>query len=295
MARSNLIHCLSSEQSNFTDNTPSSFFTLLNHPINTPVGSKIGVLEISYNNKLFVDDENASIEIFSWDVKLPGDVWGRKTTVQLHRESFANIDSLVGSINNYIFDASPTIKQKRSKLFQFDEHLNRLWFIIESDDLITIRLRGKILNLLGVTNKPLSKKFYIIVGKSKEGTGYSWDGEFRKFDKNFLEDLKSVSQKTNIFQFPPKIHDDFSTVVLYSNIVESSYIGHGRAPILRLFPFQASQNDEMVTISFASSPQYLNLVSNQIQLIALELRSLNGNLLPLSGYCRVTLELILPP
>ena len=295
MAQSHLIHCLSSEKSNFTNNTASSFFTLLNHPINTPIGSKIAVLEISYNNKLFVDDENASIEIFCWDIQLPGNVWGKKSIIQLHKESFASIDSLVGSLNNYIFDASPAIKQKRTKLFQYDRHLDRLWLVLEDDDLITIRLRGKILNLLGVTNKELSKKFYIIVGRSKEGDGYEWNGQYRKFDKNFLEDLKSVSQKTNIFQFPPKIHDDFSTVILYSNIVESSYIGHGRAPILRLFPFQPSQNNEMITISFAASPQYLNLVSNQIQLIALELRSLNGNFIPLSGYCRITLELILPP
>ena len=295
MARSILIHLLSNDTSTYKLNTPSRFQNLLDEKIDLPQGSRISLLEASYCNALIANDSNAFLDIYSWEVNRGDGYFGQKTTIHLGKEKFTSPDSLTGLLNAHIYDACPSLRKRRFKVFTFDPSLNRIWFCIDSNCWFTLKLRGKFINILGVETKPATLRSYVVLGRTKKGDTFQFHGKTVRFAPDFRENLISSCAETNFFAFPPSLHDDIHSMIVYCDLIENSKIANTQSPILRILPYRPTKNAETIFLNFSSNPLYIRPKNSAFQTVSIEIRDIFGNEIPLSGFTRITLEVILPP
>ena len=295
MAKSVLIHAFSSDTTKHKNNKSSSFIISLDESIYLPKGSKLALLEISYFNDLIIDDSKAQLTVYNWLEPRPGDKWGKKHIFHLGKETFVSPDSLTGLLNSFIFEACPQLTKNRLKIFEYDKKLNRIWILFSPLYFFTLKISGKLLDLLGYATKPEDLNHYLILGKSKPKLKYQYNSQDRDFASDFQEKLDSKYPKTDFFEFSPMLHEEIYTIICYCDAVINSKINTTQGPILRIFPFKISDKKEMITLNFSANPQYIDVRNTNFQNFSIELRSIHGDLIPLSKYVRVTFQLLLPP
>ena len=292
-----LIHLFSKNNSGFIDNSPSSFLVSLDSKILCPKGSELALIEASFFSALQVDDTKAFLTVYNWQSKRKNNLYGRKTTFHLQKEEFTSPDQLCSLLNSFLWDCISSLKESRTPFFKYYESQDRIWILIDSSLYFTVKLGGKILQLLGCQNKPVKPTSFVVIGKSLTGdSSYVFNGEKRFFHPDLKIKLKSTTQKTNFFQFSPSIHPALHCLVIYSNIVCNSKVNETQAPILRVVPFkQQSKKKELINLDFSNNLQFIPIKPTEIQLIGIQIRDLEGHLAPLVDFSRITLALSLPP
>ena len=254
-----LIHLFSTNNSGFLDNSPSSFLVSLNSKILCPKGSELALIEASFFSALQVDDTAAFITIYNWQSKRKNNLYGRKSTFHLQKEEFTCPDQLCSLLNSFIRDSISSLKESRTPVFKYYESQDRIWILIDPSLYFTVKLGGKILQLLGCQNKPVNPSSFVVIGKSLTGNdSYIFKDEKRFFHPDLRIKLTSTTQKTNFFQFSPSIHSALNCLLIYSNIVCSSKVNETQAPILRVVPFkQQSKKKELINLDFSNNLQFI--------------------------------------
>ena len=109
----------------------------------------------------------------------------------------------------------------------------------------------------------------------------------KKNEKPIIDNNKKLKINDGLFK---NLNNDFGEILIYSDILEHSYIGNTCGQLLRTisaFP----DNLELKKSIIFDTPHYIPVIRSRINTTTLELRSLNGDYYPINeGHCIVKLH-----
>ena len=275
-------------------NTPAAFCNSLAEPLTLDEGAsyEISLAELSYNNNHIIKADDITLKVFDWFHLNKDGTYGTMIHLQLSHSIINNAIDLVNVINSLIWGVIPRFNEKKYKFFTFENN-RRIWANMEENMYLTIILEARLLIMMGITNRD-SKRSVIILGDTKKGDFYMYDGKKRVFAPDII-DMISVSHKKDFFRLLPKIPIS-EEILLYTDLVKSNHVANNMINLLKMLPLKKNRDltteSERVVVSYGSDRIYRPLVSkNCIKEANFALKSLSGDPIELEGYLRVLVHI----
>jgi hypothetical protein len=263
---------LTSDDSSSMDNTPSSFQTVLDNPIELSGSWGVSLQSLYMNHSWSNLLENEYIRIYNsaigdnFDESLPFNNYLHGTVVRPY------VDILLKEVEWYKHDFTETLnnvisfamahisnrKETRHGYFDGKYYKNALKFTYDSyarhyeieSKYYAIHIPRKLSNLLGFTQ---------CLFKSNE------------------EKLKADDKTIFISTYPPNFINDNDFLYIYSNIVDEIPINNSRANILKITQVDTNFGD-ILSQTFLKE-MYVNVSTSKLHKIAVEIRNSGGHLL----------------
>ncbi|GFQ98090.1 uncharacterized protein TNCT_285681 [Trichonephila clavata] len=134
-------------------------------------------------------------------------------------------------------------------------------------------LTGKTLHVLQKIDRPPLKEFFRVSITDKPTIPV----KVKKTEHLELEDLKksTLHGGTHISDYPLELDGGITEIYVYSDIIESHFVGDTIAPLLRIIPVMSTKEDQIV-LNY-QRPLYFPLRKNYIDCIEIELKSSSGD------------------
>ena len=286
------IECLSNYCMDVYPNTSASFRNHMANSIDVAKFSEIALAEISYVQNFPIEDKLAKWSLFDFEFSDDsGQTFGKFYHFTLNQQYISTPLDLVSTLNEEIMKKCPRLKETRRFIFSLSEN-GKIWMNFEPNDYISVILRGTTLVMIGATDKIKTPKDTIFVGKSKQKKTYTKDGVVRTFNKSCeKEAYQSSCEKTDFFALKPTLGliDHF---LVMCNLVADSNVASSLTSLLKYVTVSPLATPRRVTISYGSDRLYRKLAyKTSIDEIFFELRSSDGELLPLDGSVRICIHL----
>ena len=132
----------------------------------------------------------------------------------------------------------------------------------------------------------------IVIGKSKQKDSFVAPDGSKKYFSDPYKDLvfRSVCNTTDYFLHHPKLKNIDQFLVL-SNLAGLNHVASHLVNLLRFINVDPETAGKRVCVSFGNQPCYIPLATRHISEVAIELRSLDSQLLDIRGAVRILLHI----
>ncbi len=249
------------------ENTNSSFWVHLKHPINLNQNAKIALMDISFPNTICSIPESIGRNPFIFNVLMTQNETKRHV-VEIPKLYFCNSDDLTTSMNRLL-------SEELKEILHFDNFNGFFRIVAKTDKPFSISIPKNFCPFLGMydySEKELARieerGDYVTLAVTKE---------------RFFE----APQPIDVYKLYPGV------MICYANFVQHSIIGDKFYPIFRVIPTigQSTQND-YCSIHFEHL-EFIRCNVDYLDNMKIELRRLDGNLIEFNDDRRVILNIVI--
>lgn len=229
--------------STFKTNSCSNFTNILPQELKLNEGSwSVAVAECSYTSSFFNVLESCGFALFDHSFYHSKDnTWGEIYDCKL-QPSYFDDPALLCNVLNKLVDDLQIKRLKDKKLFTYDIHTKK--FTINTENLlITLIIKGQLLDLCGLETRHFVKNQVAFIGLSKNGDYYIYNKKKRYYHN------KEISWKADSpggrcpFVSQMIIVNSF---LISSNIVKDTIYGSKFSNVLRTVPIEGPQGRRVV-------------------------------------------------
>ena len=291
----------------YPDNHGSHFTNKFPVPLDIQDGAKVGLAEIQFVNSWYnVSLESNSINVFDFTVEYPPgheknplpathSLWGEFRECTFKEGYYTSYEDFKNMLNDSLKQSQ--VEQLKDKdIFTYDPLSGKFAHDVQGLYL-TIFLRGPISNFLGAAKDPQNMEDYVLLGKSKKSTTYTYvdpanpsKTEIRHF---VLPSFHwGVSQgPTDIFEYVAQL-TLFSSFVVYIDILQSQITGDTYSDALRIVSINKKDPGSSSVIQY-DKPYFLRLNKYHIPTITVQIRTLEGKFVDFKvGRTRLKLKFV---
>ena len=278
----------------FVDNKPCQFKNRFINPITIYPDAVVSLAEISYVPLYVMRDSQdldpGKLRIFDFlftDDK--GKTYGQWHEETIEDSCFSSPKDLVVGLNKAVWRSIKRLRDGKKEIFSWDPIQKRIWAKFEPNFFITILIMGAYLVRLGVEETE-TKSQALVLGKSKRGLHYKYNGELRTFNSKYRGRYRSVCPQANFFADPPQVPsiDEF---IVYSDIVKPHPVAGDDLNSLRFItPNAESDSSVRVVDRFGGFRHYFDVSRTYISELEIQVREKSGELVNFARPVRIVLH-----
>ena len=292
MASFKYVNLISTDTTNFPDNTNSSFGNSLADALDFPPNTHVALQEISFVPCFYnIEPKNNDLMMFLRQLPArvdpenppPHKLWGQWAQVRLIPGYYPTIDDLLKMINKCIQGMENALKDlKDAKVFSYDPVSMKIKY--DFDKLVfSLAIRGALLNLLGAEAEKniTNRREWAVIGYGKDKLFYEVPVDPHKPDgpkeKRYYADsrLSWPASLKDSFAYVAQLRT-FNSIYIFTDLTESQVFGSTYADILRTISINKIQKHAEIVYE-CENLHFLKLKKRFIKTIQVLIRDMHGN------------------